>query len=226
VGIPGILQENNTIIFNSVENRIYVTVDLVMHPKHTLQIVLASASPRRKSLLEEAGYQFTIHKSSIDEAEFFNDDIEPWQYTEQLALAKAKDVAPKYPDKIVIGADTVVDFNGKIIGKPTDAKDAKKIIEKLFSNPHKVITGIAMVRINDNTEIVTHDVTTIYPKRMTRAQISEHIKSDSWKEKAGAYAIQENGDKFIKRISGSMTNVIGLPMELLERLLQSLDQKI
>ena len=190
-----------------------------MQAKHTPHIVLASASPRRKELLAKAGYKLTVEISDINESDFVTEKTEPWEFTEQLALAKAKDVAPGYPDKIVIGADTIVDYQGKIIGKPEDETDARKIVEILFSQPHKVITGIAVVRINDNIELVAHDVTTVYPKQMSREQIAEHISSGTWKGKAGAYAIQENGDEFIERLDGSLTNVIGLPMELLESML-------
>jgi septum formation protein len=142
-----------------------------------------------------------------------------------LALAKAKSVAEKHPDSLVIGADTVVDFNGQIIGKPADAKEAEQITKKLFSAPHKVITAIAIIRLSYNTELVANDSTTIYPKKLTASQIAEHIKSESWRDKAGAYAIQETGDEFVERIEGSLTNVMGLPMELLRQLLENLKSK-
>ncbi|MEJ2649848.1 MAG: Maf family protein, partial [Sedimentisphaerales bacterium] len=140
-----------------------------------------------------------------------------------LALAKAKNIAPKYPDKIVIGSDTIADYDGTIIGKPADENEAREIVKRLFSKPHKVITGIAIVRLKDNTEVVTHDTTIVYPKKMTSEQIKKHIRTGTWKEKAGAYAIQETGDEFVERIEGSLTNVMGLPMELLESLLVKLN---
>ncbi len=143
-------------------------------------------------------------------------------YTEQLALAKAENVAMLHPDKTVIGADTIVDYDGLIIGKAADDKEAREIVTKLFSKPHKVITGIAILRINDNIEIVTHDTTIVYPRKMSPEQIRKHINSGIWEDKAGAYAIQENGDEFVERIEGSLTNVMGFPMELLEKLLASI----
>ncbi len=193
-----------------------------MQEKHIKQIVLASASPRRKDILKQAGYKLIIEKSNIDESQFPTDKIEPCKYAEQLALAKAKDVAANYPGQIVLGADTIVDYDGEIIGKPADEKEAEEIVCKLFSKPHKVITGVAIVRINDNTEIVTNDVTIVYPKKMSPEQIEEHIISGTWKDKAGAYAIQETGDRFVERIEGSMTNVMGLPLELITSLLDKL----
>ena len=182
-------------------------------------IILASASPRRKQLLTEAGYEFTVVRPDVDESAFPTDRISVCEYAKRLALAKAMSVAPKYPDHLVIGADTVVDFQGQIIGKAADAKEAQQITAKLFSTPHKVITGIAIVRLSDTTELLASDTTTVYPRKMTAEQIAEHVAGGSWKDKAGAYAIQETGDKFVEKIEGSLTNVMGLPMELLQSLL-------
>ncbi len=190
--------------------------------KNITPIVLASASPRRKELLEQAGYKLIVEKSDIDESLFPTENIEPYKYAEQLAYAKAKYVAAKYPEKIVLGADTIVDWNGEIIGKADDERHAKEIVEKLFGSPHKVITGVAIVRLNDNTEIVTHDTTIVYPRKMSPEQIEEHLRAGTWKDKAGAYAIQETGDEFVERIEGSLTNVMGLPMELVQKLLRNL----
>lgn len=185
-------------------------------------IILASTSPRRRQLLAEAGYRFTIVPPDIDEAAFPTVGISPREYAKRLALAKAKNVAEKHPDCLVIGADTVVDFEGRIIGKPADAKQAEDITRKLFSRPHKVITAVAIVRMSDGTEVVENDSTTVYPKKMTAQQIAEHIKSGSWRDKAGAWAIEKNWDKSIERIEGSLTNVMGLPMELLSQLLKGM----
>ncbi|MHC4557860.1 MAG: Maf family protein [Planctomycetota bacterium] len=193
-----------------------------MPEKHPASIILASASPRRRQLLAEAGYRFTVVQPDIDESAFSAEAVTACEYAKRLALAKAKSIAQKYPDCLIIGADTVVDYQGRIIGKPADATEARQITEKLFSAPHKVITGIAIVRLSDNTELLESDTTTVYPKKMTAEQISEHIKSGSWRDKAGAYAIKETADEFIERIEGSLTNVMGLPMELLESLLAGL----
>jgi len=190
-----------------------------MSEQSQYSFILASVSPRRKQLLAEAGYKFTVVRPDINESAFPVEGIEACEYAERLALAKAKYVAQKYPDSLVIGADTVVDFEGQIIGKPTDAKQAEQITKKLFSRPHKVITGIAIVRLSDGIELSECDTTTVYPKRLTSEQIAEHVNSESWRDKAGAYAIKENGDEFVERIEGSLTNVMGLPMELLQRLL-------
>lgn len=183
-----------------------------------VSIVLASASPRRKQLLAEAGYKFRVVPPEIDESAF--EGAGACECAKRLALAKARDVAGEFPDCLVIGADTVVDFQGETVGKAADAKEAEVITRKLVSAPHKVITGVAIVRMADGVEIVESETTTIYPKVLTDKQIAEHIKSGAWRGKAGAYAIKEGGDAFIERIEGSLTNVMGLPMELLGRMLK------
>ena len=185
------------------------------------QFILASASPRRKLLLEKAGYRFTVQPSEVDEAAFEVVGIDSATLCRQLALAKANEVARRYPDRFVLGSDTVVDLDGEIIGKPADAAHAEAITRKLFSRPHKVITGLALVCIAKGIEIVEVDTTTVYPRKLTEAQIAEHIRKGDWQGKAGAYGIQETGDEFVERIEGSFTNVMGLPMERVEKLLRS-----
>lgn len=193
---------------------------MVMSKKHPVSFILASASPRRQQLLAEAGYEFTVVSPEIDESGFEAEHTEPCVYAKRLALAKAKSVAGDFPDRLVIAADTVVDFDEEIIGKPADAKEAERITRKLFSRLHKVVTAVAVVRIKDDVEFVESESTTIYPKEMSEQQLAEHIKGGSWQGKAGAYAIKEGGDAFIEKIDGSLTNVMGLPMELLEQILE------
>ncbi|MHC4149753.1 MAG: Maf family protein [Planctomycetota bacterium] len=185
-------------------------------------IILASTSPRRRELLAGAGYKFLAVAPDIDESDFVDERVGACGYAERLALAKAMSVAGKFPHRFVIGADTVVDFNGQIIGKAADAEEAEQITRKLFSGPHKVVTGIAIVKLGDGLEIVESDVTTVYPKKMSQEQVQAHIRSGAWRDKAGAYAIQEGGDEFIERIEGSLTNVMGLPMELLAQMLEGI----
>ena len=169
-------------------------------------------------MLAEAGYKFTIVSPDVDESDFDIEGVNPCEYAKRLALAKAKSVAEKFPDSLVIGADTVADFGGEIVGKAAGAKEAEEITRRLFSRPHNVITAVAIIQESRGSEIVESDSTTVYPKKLTESQIAEHIKGGSWRGKAGAYAIQEQ-DEFVERIEGSLTNVMGLPMELLQRLL-------
>ena len=172
--------------------------------------------------MTQAGYRFEVVPSDVDESEFEGDARSPQQLAEALALAKAQNVASRYPDALVVGADTLVDCRGQIIGKAADAEEAEQITRRLFSAPHKVITGLALIRLRDHTQIVRSDVTIVYPRKMTEEQIARHIAGGTWEGKAGAYAIQETGDEFVDHIEGSLTNVMGLPMELLEQLLNNL----
>ena len=169
--------------------------------------------------MTKAGYDFEVVVSDVDESSFSKEGFSAAEYAKALALAKAKDVAKDNPEALVIGADTVADFDGEIIGKPKDEKDAEAITKKLFNRPHKVITGVAIVGLSSGIEIVEADTTVVYPKKLSDEQITEHINGGSWEGKAGAYAIQETGDEFVERIEGSITNVMGMPMELLEKLL-------
>lgn len=187
------------------------------------QFILASASPRRRDLLRKAGYCFEIVPSEVDESVFDTDGVTSEEHTKVLALAKAKDVAARFPNAIVMGSDTVVDLDGEIIGKPDDADHAEEITRKLFSKPHLVITGLALVCLEKNIEIVEADTTIVYPRKLTEAQIADHIQNGQWQGKAGAYGIQETGDAFVDRIEGSFTNVMGLPMELTQHLLGQLN---
>jgi septum formation protein len=193
--------------------------------RHLASIILASASPRRQQLLTQAGYKFTVVPADIDENAISTKGISSAEYTKRLALAKAEKVAQQFPNSLVIGSDTIVDFEGEIIGKAVDEKHAEEITRKLFSRPHKVITGIAIVRLRDNTRIVESDTTVVYPKKMNDKQIARHIERGNWRDKAGAYAIQETGDEFVEKIDGSLTNVMGFPMELVGRLLETVSSR-
>jgi septum formation protein len=187
----------------------------------SFSIVLASASDRRRELLCEWGYEFRVCPSGVDESVYDAGKYSPVEYAKVLALAKARDVADKFSDCLVIGADTVVDFDGRIIGKPGDAVEAEQMVRELFSRSHKVITGVAIVRGCDGLEIVDSDTTVIYPRAMSEGQIASHIDGGTWRGKSGSYAIKEGADEYIERIEGSLTNVMGLPMELLGRIILS-----
>ena len=187
-------------------------------------LILASSSPRRRQLLEEAGYKFKVEIPDIDESSFETESSSTAEHAEKLALAKAMNIAGSHLDTLILAADTLVDLNGQIIGKPKDAHDARLMLTKLSGSVHKVITGLAIVRLSDNIEIIRSESTTIYPKKMTNKQIDELIKSGLWKNKSGACSIEDSG-QFVEKIEGSITNVMGLPMELLEKLLIKINEK-
>jgi len=183
--------------------------------------ILASASPRRRQLLEAAGYRFDVEPSTVDESQVPTEGLSPADCAGCLALAKARDIAWRRPEQLVLGADTLVHCDGRIIGKARDAEHAERITRLLFGRPHEVITGLALVRIDRDIEIVEADVTVVYPRPMSDEDLARHIASQRWQDKAGAYAIQDD-DAFIERLEGSFSNVVGLPMELLARMFDRL----
>lgn len=190
-----------------------------------MQMVLASTSPRRRQLLTEAGYVFLAVSPKIEESTIPRTATTIRGYAEELALAKARSVAPDYPDALVVGADTLCDLDGEVIGKAADAQAAERITRRLFAKPHRVITGLALLRLSKGIEIIRSEVTIVYPRKLTESQIAAHVAGGAWEGKAGAYAIQEVGDAFVERIEGSFTNVMGMPMELLGQLLDSLSRQ-
>lgn len=182
------------------------------------RFILASASPRRRELLAQAGYEFEVHPPAREEPNHLPAGLPPEAHAESLAYFKARDVAERFPHRLVLGADTVVAAGGEILGKPADARHARRMLEKLSRRRHAVITGLALLGPGDR-RILTHDVTYVTMRPLTAQEIEDYLASEEWRGKAGAYAIQETADRFVVKLEGSFTNVVGLPMELLERLL-------
>ena len=187
-----------------------------------MKLILASASPRRKEILKKEGYNFEIIASDYNEQSFSNN---PVKTALVFAFEKAKDVFNKVHDSgaVVLGADTVVYFNGEILGKPTDRQDAKRILTKLSGNKHKVITGYAI--ISKNKTIVGYDKSTVIFNKLTDAQIESYLDSNLYEGKAGAYGIQDGEFNFVKKYKGSINNVIGLPIEKIKKALKKFDKK-
>jgi septum formation protein len=186
------------------------------HPK----LILASQSPRRKYLLEQAGLTFDVIPSSVDESTVPLQD--PKAYVKILAEAKATDVADRHPDHWVIGADTIVLINGTILGKPGSIDEASKMLKTLSGQTHQVLTGYAIIcRAAGHTfsSVVTTDVRF---KDLAEKEIEWYIHTQEPFDKAGAYAIQGLGTFLVRSITGSYTNVVGLPVcETVEHLISN-----
>jgi len=185
--------------------------------------ILASASPRRRDLLRKAGCSFEIVIPRVDEEEV---GVNPGEVAVRNALAKARAVAAQRPDMLVLGADTVVHLDGRIIGKPADAPHARLILEALSGSTHEVLTGVALVCQRADYEITGKACTKIKMRTISREEIDEYVASGEGLDKAGAYAVQENGDKYIEQLDGSFTNVVGLPLELVGELLKKARLKL
>lgn len=182
-----------------------------------MQVILASASPRRQELLRQVGLTFVVEPSNVDEA--VSDPLSPEQLVEFLALSKAREVAARRPEALVLGADTIVVVDGQILGKPADRDHAIAMLERLAGREHRVMTGVALVQ--GGREVVSHEVTVVRFGPLTRQQIERYVDSGEPMDKAGAYGIQGRAAALIQSIAGDYFNVVGLP---LYRTLQMLSQ--
>lgn len=178
-----------------------------------MKVILASNSPRRKELLLREKIEFSVIPPDYAEPENFG--LSPEKYVEFLAFNKANSVFEKYGGT-VIGADTVVVFNGKILGKPKDKADATFMLKTLSKNTHEVITGYAV--ISKNKVIKGHEKTFVTFNKLTNTQIENYVNSESPLDKAGAYGIQD-GEFLVKKILGDYDNVVGLPVTKIKEIL-------
>jgi septum formation protein len=181
-------------------------------------IILASKSPRRRYLLEQAGLEFSVIPSGINEDLVSTDS--PESYAKRLAEYKAKDVSRTHPDSWVIGADTIVFIDNTILGKPGSPDEARKMLRRLSAKIHQVITGYCICCKAKNRFFSDSIKTDVLFKELTDDEIQWYIHTGEPFDKAGSYAIQGLGTFLVKRIDGSYTNVVGLPVcEIVEFLI-------
>lgn len=181
------------------------------------EIILASSSPRRKKILEKHNIIPTIISSDI--VEKINIGENPEQIAMSLAFQKAYNISKTYPDKIVIGADTIVCYEKQILGKPKDSEDAFRILKLLNGNEHNVITGISIIHNSSNIKIVDYENTIVKFRNLSDDKLKEYIHTNEPMDKAGAYGIQGYGALLVERINGCYLNVVGLPLVKLDFLL-------
>ncbi len=183
------------------------------------RLILASQSPRRRYLLEQAGLNFEVIPSTVDEDAFATQP--PEKYVKTLALAKADQIARQHPACWVIGADTIVLIDGLILGKPDDGDQARHMLRQLSGNVHQVLTGFAVRSINHGHEYAAVVSTRVHFKNLSADEIEWYVQTAEPFDKAGAYAIQGLGTFLVRKLSGSYTNVVGLPVcEVIEHLIQ------
>lgn len=173
--------------------------------------ILASASPRRRKMLADAGYDFHVMVAEVDEVLPAAGD--PRETAATNALAKARAVAHSLDAGIVVGGDTVVAAGGRIIGKPVDEAEARRILESLSGTRHSVVSAFALVDAADGRSSVETDETFVRMREMSPSEIDDYVASGEAMGKAGAYAIQETGDRFVEGLDGSLATVVGFPME-------------
>lgn len=182
--------------------------------------ILASKSPRRKELLENIGMEFTVCESDFDE-NTISKDLETPLYVQELALCKAMSLVKNSPkNNLIIGADTVVEFEGEILGKPANRDEAIDMLTKLSGNVHYVYTGVAVVRSNDAKSYAACEKTAVYFDNISRSEIEYYVDKFEPYDKAGAYGIQEYAGVFVKRIEGDYFNIVGLPVCLINKIIK------
>lgn len=189
------------------------------------KIILASASPRRRELMQQAGYEFEIQVSHKEET--YKSET-PDEIVKELALLKATDIAGQNEakDLVVIGADTVVAYQGAILGKPKSKEDAFAMIQSFQGDKHQVYTGVAVLSYDaeGNETVVNHAVKTdVYVNSMTDEEIWKYIENDNVMDKAGSYGIQSGFAIHIEKIEGDYFNVVGLPISYIYNILKDIE---
>ena len=183
-------------------------------------LILASQSPRRQELLTRAGFEFVVRVADVDESVHPHEN--PEDYVQRLAQEKATAVDCG-PDEIVLGADTVVVMKGEIFGKPRDAEDASRMLHELQGRKHEVLTGVCLRSARKSCR--DYASTEVWVLPMNDADIRDYVNTGEPLDKAGAYAIQGLASKFIERIHGPYSYVVGLPVALVWRMLRSFDKE-
>lgn len=187
-----------------------------------LPLILASASPRRKTILREHGYRFRIHPSQVSERH--PSGLKPAALVRYLAAKKARAVAPGFAHAVVLGADTLVFINGRILGKPRNAAEGARMLKTLAGRWQTVITGVAVAWDGGRRLKIGHAVSRVKMRRLSDEEIrraaARHL------DKAGGYAVQEKKDAFVEQIRGDYDNVVGLPMRVVGRLLRDAAQAL
>jgi septum formation protein len=186
---------------------------------HGVRFILASNSPRRRELLENAGFEFDVVPSTVPEQEMPSEA--PEAFVRRLATTKALQVATGAPrGSLVLGADTAVVVDAEILGKPADAEDAAHMLRRLSGRSHRVLTGICVAEAPSHIHGVEHSSTEVWFRALDETEIHDYVASGESRDKAGAYAIQGIASRFVTRIDGSYSNVVGLPVSLVDQLLR------
>ena len=177
-------------------------------------LILASQSPRRKSLMHEYGYSFLVHPPSDTAEGGMCSGETPPELVVRLAKQKAEDVAKQYEHAVIIGCDTVAECMGTVLGKPVDIDDARRMLTMLRGKDHRVLSGLCIWKRPSDEVTLKLAITTLHMDEVTDRQIEAYLATDKWQGKAGAFGYQDGWD-WLHVIQGSETNVIGLPMEVL-----------
>ncbi|HWG47940.1 MAG TPA: Maf family protein [Gemmataceae bacterium] len=188
-----------------------------MAASQSSRLILASASPARRELLARTGYPFEVMPADIDEPQSgFRD---PRTFVQTVSWLKAAAVAPRIDDGLILAADTIAWINDHPILKPADEADARRILREMSGREHDLWTGVVLWRRPDDVQIAWQEQTRVAVAPLSDAELDVYLATRSWRGHSGAYAIQEQNDPYVRVVRGSMSNVIGLPLETLTRTL-------
>ena len=183
-------------------------------------VILGSGSPRRRDLRTDAGYHFSIELAAAEE--LHESDMDVRELTRLNAKLKAEEVAVRFPNSIILGADTLVTIDGRALGKPTSIEGALEMIRTLNGRTHQVMTGVCLMRKEPSIIIQHCEVTDVSFKSLSEEELKNYHNLINPMDKAGAYAAQEHGEVIIEKTDGSWSNVVGLPMEAVKTMLKDL----
>jgi septum formation protein len=186
------------------------------------RLILASASPARRELLARTGYPFTVIPADIDEPTTGFSD--PQSFVQAVSWLKARAVAAQTADGLVLAADTIAWIDGRPVLKPEDEADARRILRTLAGREHELWTGVVLWRRPDDIQVGWQECSRVAFAPLSDAQLNAYLATRSWHGHSGAYAIREEGDPYVRVVSGSVSNVIGLPLETLTRTLAWLNR--
>jgi septum formation protein len=178
-------------------------------------VILASGSPRRAELLRQLSLDFKVVPAEV--AEIHHEQMTARELSQVNAYRKARAVAKRFPDALVLGADTLVYLEAFLFGKPATLEDAYDMLERLQGRTHEVVTGLCLLHLRQHRQVVFAETTAVTFLPLDEAKIRRYFTRVNPLDKAGAYAIQQDGDLIVERIAGSYTNVVGLPTERLAR---------
>ena len=179
-------------------------------------LILASSSPRRAEILKAVDWPFEVQPTETDES--MQADESATAYVQRLAQAKAMSIAAERPSALVLGADTVVVIDDEVLGKPRDARDARRMLQRLQNRRHEVLTGVALVRQSTGQRRIAYERTVVKFREMSDSEIDWYVATGEPLDKAGAYGVQGCAALFIEGVEGDYWNVVGLPVQLVYRI--------
>ncbi len=183
-----------------------------------MDVVLASQSPRRREILGRIFREFRVVPSGLDETVL--DRSDPVVFVREAAELKARDIGARFPEALIIAADTIVCLEREIFGKPKDREEAAAMLARLSGRRHRVLTGVALFRASDDRVIVSYETTYVTFKPFGREEIEAYLDRNAYADKAGSYAIQDVGETFVEQLEGDYDNVVGFPLKRFKKMLR------